>query len=188
MYWYPSWNLRWCYGASHWGKCVFVTFTCQYNDMFSTLAGLCDQGRHLGTLLSLHRGALQSSLGVPGPGCAIQAHMDDPWPFCQHACLFDIFRAVNVTDWGWSIPRLMAYTSNMIQRHPRNWTWCLNEWVTCSPRHGTPPYSPTQLPYHFHQLSSDTQLKQTSPQSIHIQSMDSVSSHHTKLPSNSSTW
>jgi hypothetical protein len=46
--------------------------------MFSTLAGLCDQGRHLGTLLSLHRGALQSSLGVPGPGCAIQAHMDDP--------------------------------------------------------------------------------------------------------------
>jgi hypothetical protein len=42
-------------------------------------------GTHLGTLLSLHRGALQSSLGVPGPGCAIEAHMDDIWPFSQHA-------------------------------------------------------------------------------------------------------
>jgi hypothetical protein len=115
-------------------------------------------GTHLGTLLSLHRGALQSSLGVPGPGCAIQAHMDDIWPFCQHACLSDIFRAVNVTDWGWNIPRLMADTINMIPRHPWSWTWFLNGWVTCSPRHGTPLYSPTQFSSHFHQLSSNTQL------------------------------
>jgi hypothetical protein len=140
----------------------------------------------------LHRGALQSSLGVPGPGCAIQAHMDDIWPFCQHACLSDIFRAVNVTDWGWNIPRLMADTINMIPRHPWSWTWFLNGWVTCSPRHGTPLYSPTQFSSHFHQLSS-TFIKHTtsnhkpSPQTIHIQSMDSVSSHHTKLPSTSST-
>ena len=145
-------------------------------------------GRHLGTLLSLHRGALQSSLGVPGPGCAIQAHMDDIWPFCQHACLFDISRAVNVTDWGWNIPRLMAYTINMIQRHPWNWTWFLNGWVTCSPRHGTPTIFPNSvlisLSSHFHQTHNFQ--SQTTPQSIHI--MDSVRSHHTKLPSTSSTW
>jgi hypothetical protein len=116
-------------------------------------------GTHLGTLLSLHRGALQSSLGVPGPGCAIEAHMDDIWPFSQHA--LSVWHLQSCWMWqigGWNIPRIMAYTINMIQRHPWSWTWFLNGWVTCSPRHGTPLYSPTQFSSHFHQLSSNTQL------------------------------
>ena len=78
----------------------------------------------------------------------------------MHVCLTSS-ELLNVTDWGWNIPRIMAYTINMIPRHPWSWTWLLNGWVTCSPRHGTPLYSPTQFSSHFHQLSSNTQLPLT---------------------------
>jgi hypothetical protein len=72
----------------------------------------------------------------------------------MHVCLTSS-ELLNVTDWGWNIPRLMSYTINMIPRHQWSWTY---GWVTCSPRHGTPLYSPTQFSSHFHQLSSNTQL------------------------------
>jgi hypothetical protein len=44
--------------------------------------------------------------------------MDDYCPFCQHAYLFDIFRAVSVTDWGGTGTSLIAYINNMMQRQP----------------------------------------------------------------------